>query len=214
MPLQSTHVFASHIGHTGKTTLCYQVSCHYAKAHPDVSVLVMDLAEEGDLTKRLLGGVDKQRSPDDELLGGIFNLLGDADKKSSQSRLTSWLWDSSVDITKYAIPCAEHNVNVPKNLYLVSSGAWPTSSPPFEADKRKAICKTILDSMEKSEKTWKLFCDTDGDRRPQPPTMLAYGLCDKAIVPLHLNKGDLDPQRQCWESSQTSDSRARSRRRC
>jgi len=190
MPLQSAHVFASHIGHTGKTTLCFQLSCYYAKAHPDTKVLVMDLAEEGDLTKRLLGGVDNYHEKCGELLGSVFKLLGDADTKSS--RLTNWLWASTIDVTQYAIPCSEHNPNVPENLFLVSSGAWPRSDPPFVSEKRKPLCKMILESMEKSEQTWKLFCDTDGDRRPSPFTMLGYGLCSQAIVPLHLNKGDLD----------------------
>lgn len=39
---------------------------------------------------------------------------------------------------------------------------------------------------------WKLVCDTDGDRRPLVFTKIGYGLCAHAIVPLHLNKGDLD----------------------
>jgi len=195
MPLQSAHVFASHIGHTGKTTLCFQLSCCYAKAHPDISVLVMDLAEEGDLSKRLLGGVDSYNEKSAELTGlrgSVFKLLGDA--KTKESRLTNWLWASTIDVTKYAIPCSEHNPNIPKNLFLVSSGAWPQDDrePPFKPEKRKALCKMILDSMETSEQTWKLFCDTDGDRRPSPFTMLGYGLCSQAIVPMHLNKGDLD----------------------
>lgn len=190
MPLQSGHVFASHIGHTGKTTLCFQLSCCYAKAHPDISVLVMDLAEEGDLTKRLLGGVDSYNEKSKELTGSVFKLLGEAQTKSS--KLTNWLWASTIDVTKYAIQCSELNPNVPKNLFLVASGAWPESEPPFKPENRKVLCKMILDSMEKSEQTWKLFCDTDGDRRPSQMTMLGYGLCSQAIVPLHLNKGDLD----------------------
>jgi len=190
MPLQSRHVLASHIGHTGKTTLAFQLSCHYATANPDVSVLVMDLAEEGDLTKRLLGGVDNYHRKGDEVFGTVFKLLGDADRKSSS--LTSWLWAPVVDVTKFAIRCHDHNANAPNNLYLISSGAWPREEVPFNEQKRKSLCAMILEGMEKSEQTWKLFCDTDGDRRPSPYTMLGYGLCDKAIVPLHLNKGDLD----------------------
>jgi len=197
MPLLSSHVFASHIGHTGKTTLTFQMSCLYAQTWPNVSVLVMDLAEEGDLTKRMLGGVDGFKEKEEALAGGVFRLLGDADTPQRRS-LTSWVFGSSatsdLDITAHAVNVNSHNGNVPRNVYLLSSGAWPRSEGEygFPSDKRKELCKKILDSLEKSERTWKLFCDTDGDRRPSPFTMLGYGLCSQAIVPLHLNKGDLD----------------------
>lgn len=190
MPLQSGHVFASHIGHTGKTTLAFQMSCYYANKHPDCSVLVMDLSEEGDLTKRFLGGVDAAGQKVDDLFGGVFRLLGAAEKRSSG--LTSWLWGSAFNVTDHAIRVVEHNPAIPQNLYLISSGAWPRNEPPMEDEIRRSVSSRISESLDKSPATWKLFCDTDGDRRPSPYTMLAYSLCSQAIVPLHLNKGDLD----------------------
>jgi len=87
---------------------------------------------------------------------------------------------------------AQHNPHVPDNLFLVSSGAWPRSEDPLPEDRRKQIGKKIKESLERSRETWKLFCDTDGDRRPSPFTMLAYSLCPFAVVPLHLSKADLD----------------------
>jgi cellulose biosynthesis protein BcsQ len=194
MPLQSGHVFASHIGHTGKTTLCFQMSSYYAKRHPDLNVLVMDLAEEGDCTKRLLGGVDNAAKKVDELFGTVFKLLADADKKSTARGLTNWLWSTSntVDITQYAIRLNEHNPSIPPNLFLISSGAWPTTDKEMSLEERQRICSKIQESLDKSESVWKLFCDTDGDRRPSTFTKIGYGLCAHAIVPLHLNKGDLD----------------------
>lgn len=190
MPLQSAHVFASHIGHTGKTTLCFQMSNYYAKHHPDVRVLVMDLAEDGDLTKRMLGGVDAANSKVEEIFGGVFSLLADASGKSTG--LTSWLWSSTVDLTAHALQVCQHNPAVPANLYLVSSGAWPRTEKEMEVQDRKRIVAKIRESLDKSQDAWKLFCDTDGDRRPSVFTMIGYGLCSQAIVPLHLNKGDLD----------------------
>jgi len=189
MPVQSRLAFASHIGHTGKTTLCFQLSCYYARNHPEESVLVMDMAEEGDATKRFLGGVDSSKANED-LFGGIFKLLGDADRKSSG--LTRWLWQENVDITAHAVRVADRNPHVPPNVYLVSSGAWPRADKPWTLEERRRLCAKILQSLETSKKSWSLFCDTDGDRRPSPSTMLAYGLCPHIIVPLHLNKGDLD----------------------
>jgi len=189
MPLQSGHVFASHIGHTGKTTMCFQMSCYYAKRHPDISVLVIDFAEEGDLTKRILGGVDASAKVD-SLFGGVFKLLSEARDKTTG--LSSWLWAKQVDVAQHAVKVADHNPSVPPNLYLMSSGAWPREEEPMDGPARRQLADKILQSLSKSADTWKLFCDTDGDRRPSVFTMLAYGLCREAIVPLHLNKADLD----------------------
>lgn len=190
MPLQSAHVFASHIGHTGKTTLSFQMSSYYAVQHPDCSVLVMDLSEEGDLTKRFLGGVDAAAKKVDELFGGVFRLLTAAEKRSSG--LTSWLWADSFNVMDHAVHLADHNPAMPPNIFLISSGAWPRTESPMSDEVRRSVAQRMHQSLEKSPATWKLFCDTDGDRRPSPYTMLAYSLCPFAIVPLHLNKGDLD----------------------
>eukprot|EP00419_Tripos_fusus_P010858 CAMPEP_0172656276 /NCGR_PEP_ID=MMETSP1074-20121228/1261_1 /TAXON_ID=2916 /ORGANISM="Ceratium fusus, Strain PA161109" /LENGTH=362 /DNA_ID=CAMNT_0013471093 /DNA_START=8 /DNA_END=1096 /DNA_ORIENTATION=- len=191
MPLQSGHVFASHIGHTGKTTLCFQTSCFYAKRHPDVHVLVIDFTEEGDLTKRLLGGVDSASKKADDLFGGVFRLLSHVREKTDAGLLSRWLFSQEVDIAQHAIRVADHNPNIPNNLFLMSSGAWPDPQQ-MEAEARRKLGTKIRDALEQSKTTWKLFCDTDGDRRPSDFTMIAYSLCMEAIVPLHLNKADLD----------------------
>mmetsp|Transcript_75977 Transcript_75977/g.139109 ORF Transcript_75977/g.139109 Transcript_75977/m.139109 type:complete len:358 (+) Transcript_75977:71-1144(+) len=190
MPLQSAHVFASHIGHTGKTTLCFQMSSYYAKRHPDICVLVMDLAEEGDLTKRFLGGVDAAHEKVDALYGGVFQLIRDAERKTTG--LTSWLWSRDVDFSECATQVSKHNPAVPPNLYLVSSGAWPRQEKEMTSEERKRLCAKVKESLSKSAATWKIFCDTDGDRRPSSFTMIGYGLCEHAIVPLHCNKADMD----------------------
>lgn len=150
----------------------------------------MDLAEEGDLTKRMMGGVDAASKKIDELFGGVFSLLSDADKKTTG--LTSWLWSNTVDLTQHAVQVSQHNPEVAENLYLISSGAWPRTEKEMEVADRKRIVSKIQESIQASEVTWKLFCDTDGDRRPSFFTKIGYGLCDRAIVPLHLNKADLD----------------------
>jgi len=150
----------------------------------------MDLAEEGDLTKRFMGGVDKAAKTVESVFGGVFNLLSDADSKSTG--LTSWLFSKTLDLEAHAVGVSKHNENIPANLFLISSGAWPRQEKEMTLEARTRTCDKIKDSLQKSEKTWKLFCDTDGDRRPSPFTLIAYTLCDYAIVPLHLNKGDLD----------------------
>lgn len=153
-------------------------------------MLVMDLAEEGDLTKRMMGGVDASKEKVQELFGGVFSLLQDAQGKTSG--LTSWLWNKTLDLGAHAVQVSQHNDNIPSNLYLISSGAWPRAEQEMDVKTRKTLCEKILQSFQASDKTWKLFCDTDGDRRPSLFTKIGYGLCPHAIVPLHLNKGDLE----------------------
>jgi len=88
-------------------------------------VLVIDFAEEGDLSKRLLGGVDNASKKADELFGGVFRLLSQVREKADAGLLSRWLFSQEVDIAQHAIRVADHNPNVPENLFLMSSGAWP-----------------------------------------------------------------------------------------
>lgn len=191
MPLLSSHVFASHIGHTGKTTLCYQMSCYFAQRHPEIQVLVMDLAEEGDLSKRLLGGVDSSRVRE-ELFGRVFTLFHAAGTVAERGRLTGWLFGRDLDLSEHTVRVRDHNASVPDNLHLISSGAWPREDEPMTLEARRAVADKIREALDRSPATWKLFCDTDGDRRPSPMTLMGYSLCEEAIVPLPLNKGDMD----------------------
>lgn len=62
----------------------------------------------------------------------------------------------------------------------------------MQDEARKRICAKIRSSLQNNAAVWRLFCDTDGDRRPSPFTMMGYGLCPHAVVPLHLNKADMD----------------------
>jgi cellulose biosynthesis protein BcsQ len=190
MPLESAHVFASHIGHTGKTTLSFQMSCMYATKFPGKKVLVIDFAEEGDLTKRMMGGVDEASKKAEAVFGGVFSLLKEATDKSTG--MTNWLFGASVDLSRHAVQVNPHNKHIPENLYLISSGAWPATDAEMNLDQRRKIIQKIKEALDNSPDTWKLFCDTDGDRRPKDFTKIAYGLCPEAIVPLHCNKGDLD----------------------
>jgi len=168
------------------------MSCYYAKRHPEIKVLVFDLAEEGDLTKRFLGGVDAAAQKIDEVYGTVFNLIEDAKKPPSRGLTSWWRGDTKMDIMKSVVRVSEHNKAIPENLYLISSGAWPKTDEVMETDVRKRIVANIQEALVSSEATWKVFCDTDGDRRPSTFTKIGYGLCQYAIVPLHLNKGDLD----------------------
>lgn len=97
-----------------------------------------------------------------------------------------------MDLSKHALQVSEHNPAIPPNLYLISSGAWPRDDEPMKAEDRWRVCDKIKKTLVQHADTWKIFCDTDGDRRPSQFTLIGYCLCDRAIVPLHLNKADLD----------------------
>jgi len=138
----------------------------------------------------MMGGVDAARDKVESRYGGVFKLLSAAEKRPSG--LTSWLFTDKFDVKDHALKVSDENPHLPPDLYLISSGAWPRSEPPMAEATRKAIGLRIKENLEKSETSWKLFCDTDGDRRPSPYTLIGYQLCSQAIVPLHLNKGDMD----------------------
>eukprot|EP00932_Pfiesteria_piscicida_P007933 SRR837773.18173.p1 GENE.SRR837773.18173~~SRR837773.18173.p1 ORF type:complete len:376 (+),score=152.72 SRR837773.18173:120-1130(+) len=169
------------------------MAARYALQHPELKVLCMDMTEEGDLTKRLLGGVDRAREKVQELYGRIFSLLETAKEEASRYAIMRFIRGSALDVTDHCIRVADHNENIPGNLYLISSGAYPTEDEaPWSREEREAVAQQIRGSLERSSSTWKLFCDTDGDRRPSPYTMLAYSLCELAVVPLQSSKSDMD----------------------
>merc|ERR1719238_2373818 len=126
--------------------------------HPEQRVLVIDFAEEGDLTKRFFGGADAAKEKIDAMYGGIFNLLDDA--QNQRSGLTSWFFSDKFDVLKHAVKLSDHNDNLPSNLYLISSGAYPNAEQSFSLDQRKRICQRITSALESSTDTWKLMCDT------------------------------------------------------
>lgn len=69
------HVFASHKGGTGKTQLCFQAASQYADANPGSKVMLLDMTELGDLTKRCLGGAQGNADVIEKKSGLIFSLL-------------------------------------------------------------------------------------------------------------------------------------------
>eukprot|EP00932_Pfiesteria_piscicida_P001028 SRR837773.11002.p1 GENE.SRR837773.11002~~SRR837773.11002.p1 ORF type:complete len:374 (-),score=107.90 SRR837773.11002:56-1087(-) len=174
------------------------MACSFAQSHPEAKVLCMDMSEEGDLTKRLMGGVDAARQKVSELFGTLFKLVDDAKKEAPQTvatRLKSLFLgkrDADLDVVPHCIRLADHNANVPGNVYLVSSGAYATEEEPMTPEELRSTAGRILGALERSPDSWQLFCDTDGDRRPSTFTKLAYNLCDLAIVPLQCSKSDMD----------------------
>ncbi|MGY2277766.1 ParA family protein [Pseudomonas monsensis] len=52
----SSFVFWNNKGGVGKSTLCFQVACQYARQHPTKNVLIIDLSPQCDSSRMVLGG--------------------------------------------------------------------------------------------------------------------------------------------------------------
>lgn len=193
MPLRRSHVFASHKGGAGKTMLAFQVACQYAHRNPAEKVLVHDMTELGDISMRLLGGVQSADTAGSEVFGRLYDVLETADKSSQKGSLKGWLraWrQQRFDIESQAVRVHDYNANLPENIHLISSGAKSCDEPERPAAERKRICAAMRKSLEDSAGTWKVFIDTDGDRRPSPNTQLAYDFADYCIIPLEPDECD------------------------
>ena len=80
-------------------------------------MLVLDLTEEGDVTKRFLGGVDAAGEKVDELFGSVFKLFSDAQRRGGGAGLMAWLWDAdlwlsclrakTMTLKANCVPCGE-----------------------------------------------------------------------------------------------------------
>eukprot|EP00397_Hematodinium_sp_SG-2012_P046017 GEMP01051858.1.p1 GENE.GEMP01051858.1~~GEMP01051858.1.p1 ORF type:complete len:337 (+),score=75.03 GEMP01051858.1:73-1083(+) len=181
------HLFASHKGGTGKTMLCFQIACQYAHENPEEHVLAFDLTELGDLTKRLFG---HRADVIEDQCGAIFDLFHAVDKQKSMLSVfkSSVGMNQKIDFTNSVQPSV-YNEAIPPNVYLVSSGAATQDMESFDYNK---YAESIRSSLETSDKRWKVFIDTDGDRRPAPFTKLGYCLAHHIVVPLEPDFADFE----------------------
>jgi len=210
MPVRAITVFASQKGGTGKTLLSVQTACAYADAHPSENVLYMDMTELGDGSKRLFGGLEFMEGKEN-LLGGVFGMIdkavevADAQAAGDGRGLLSRLFFRGPQTPEFSIEDHAKHVNsvnktsgLPDNMYLVSSGgATIDTDEEVQEDPgiathedRSAICEALRKALTKSDKTWRVFVDTDGDRRPNSLTKLGYLLADFCVVPIQPDECD------------------------
>eukprot|EP00397_Hematodinium_sp_SG-2012_P053394 GEMP01063708.1.p1 GENE.GEMP01063708.1~~GEMP01063708.1.p1 ORF type:complete len:354 (+),score=81.33 GEMP01063708.1:51-1112(+) len=202
MPITSKiHVFASHKGGTGKTMLSFNAASSYAANNPECKVAVFDMTELGDLSKRCLGG-SKMSEQADEVLGSVFDIIYDAKqhiKEQSPPGVFSKIGDmfrssnhDVSDLLENAVHCSEYNSAMPENLYLFSSGASTFGDEERPLEEMLRISDIFRRAFEQSKDAWRIFIDTDGDRRPAPFTKLAYALGERIIVPLQPDEADFN----------------------
>lgn len=209
-------LFASQKGGTGKTFISVQVACSYADAHPEENVLFMDLTELGDGTKRLFGGQEFMEGKENKL-GGLFGMTTNAkeaeedeekrqaDAAAGRGRgLLSRLFFRGPEKIEFAIQDHAEHVNsinktsgLPDNLFLISSGGATIESGEVDEaagigshEDRDRICYRLRQALGDSDKSWRVFIDTDGDRRPNSLTRLGYLLADFCVVPIQADVCD------------------------
>ncbi|MEZ7240820.1 ParA family protein [Rhodococcus sp. GXMU-t2271] len=112
-----TYGFWNNKGGTGKTSLCFQSICFYAKAHPDARILAIDVCPQANLSELFLGGLANGGS--DKLLarqgavpratvGGYF-----------QRRLPAPYSPPAVEASDFITHPSEMNPEVPNNIDLI-----------------------------------------------------------------------------------------------
>jgi len=111
-------------GGVGKSYLTFQLSCEYARQHPEKTVLVIDMGIHADVSAMLLGGL-----AGDQVLDGLYREVVKSGKSKRRLRRRSIAGYISVRTQHvhanpgtgedYAVRCHEYNPSVPDNLLLV-----------------------------------------------------------------------------------------------
>ena len=114
MPIpEPIHVFASHKGGTGKTQLCFQCAAQYANDNPNTQVLVLDMTELGDLSKRCLGGTGDSDEFQHEF-GGMFDLVEQAEQQDQggvRAKFRSFFaGEQKMQVAESSVECAKVGV--------------------------------------------------------------------------------------------------------
>merc|ERR1719389_1639440 len=82
-------------------------------------------------------------------------------------------------------------------MFLITSGGG-TMDPDDVAkeagveshEERITISERLRQTLNDSDKTWRVFIDTDGDRRPNALTRLGYLIADYCVVPIQADECD------------------------
>lgn len=103
-------------GGVGKSYLTFQISCEYARTHPDQNVLVVDLCPQANASGMLLGGIIKGE-----------NNLWDLGIQNPPKTISGYIEDrihspyvSPRSGASYLVNVSQFNRPVPQNLYLIT----------------------------------------------------------------------------------------------
>eukprot|EP00236_Picocystis_salinarum_P001400 CAMPEP_0183827140 /NCGR_PEP_ID=MMETSP0807_2-20130328/2082_1 /TAXON_ID=88271 /ORGANISM="Picocystis salinarum, Strain CCMP1897" /LENGTH=400 /DNA_ID=CAMNT_0026072289 /DNA_START=8 /DNA_END=1210 /DNA_ORIENTATION=+ len=144
MPVRKSYAFVNNRGGTGKSFCLYQVATAYAKANPDLKVLIMDCSAHGDVSQYLLGGAQEplgedavafsagtealNKIPKEKTMAGILLAMLDVD--STAEVLTRRFQGLAINNEKtklddLGVHLAKHSLDeqeMPQNLWLAAGG--------------------------------------------------------------------------------------------
>lgn len=112
------YAFWNNKGGTGKTSLCFQGLCFWAKDHPDMQVLAVDVCPQANLSELLLGGLlgegsktllARQGEVPRRTIGGYF-----------ERRLPSPYTPPVIQPHDYICKPADYNSAIPPNVHLIA----------------------------------------------------------------------------------------------
>ena len=112
----ATYAIWNNKGGVGKSYLTYQLACEYARAHPQETVLAVDLCPQATSSGMLLGGIEAGER-------ALESLSAESDRPKTisgyiEDRITSPYVNTNTG-SSYVVRVADHNEAVPPNLRLV-----------------------------------------------------------------------------------------------
>jgi chromosome partitioning protein len=177
-------------GGVGKSYLTFQIASEYARTHPDVRVLVVDLCPQANASGMLLGGMLDGERVLDELSAQVprMTIAG-----YIEDRIRSPYVDPHTG-ANYAIRIAGRNAHVPENLYLVAGDEQLEiqasrvlgATLPGPTDAWRIVHTWIRDLIDDIQRSWDqenttVFVDCNPSFSIY--TELALSASDRLIIP-------------------------------
>lgn len=177
-------------GGVGKSYLTFQISCEYARTHPQQKVLVIDMCPQANASSMLLGGIIK----------GEENLVAFASKARSRTiagyideRIRSPYVNPKVG-SKFFVNVNEYNGDIPKNLFLVvgdegleiQTSRVSNATNPGPSDAWRIVHSWISDLTADVRQSWNVSDSTvfiDCNPSFSVYTELAMSASDRLIIP-------------------------------
>jgi len=186
----ATYAIWNNKGGVGKSYLTFQISCEYARTHPDQRVLVVDLCPQANSSGMLLGGIENgeqaleqfsQQTPRPTISGYI------------EDRIRSPYVNPNTG-SSYVVRVSDQNHAIPANLYLVTgdeqlevqSSRVLAATNPGPTDAWRIVHTWINDLIEDVQQAWDtqdttVFLDCNPSFTIY--TELAMSAADRLIIP-------------------------------
>jgi chromosome partitioning protein len=177
-------------GGVGKSYLSFQIACEYARTHPDVRVLVLDLCPQANVSSMLLGGIDQGEQRLEEFAAAtpprsIAGYIEDRIRSPYVNPLSG---------AQYLTHVHQFNDTVPDNVYLISgdeqlevqASRVSSATNPGPADAWRIVHQWMSDLVNDVSVAWnhqemRVFIDCNPSFSIY--TELALSTADRLIIP-------------------------------